>query len=205
MTSNKLDRSAVWRVFAILRRFTLKLQNPLKFSLMLYLNLFTILLDDMLCLIKLFFWQYGDQLLPLTKMAVENLINGSCLSFSPSNWYFNASSHSYFYWDILLFFIWINFYRNLFTGNYNSSVSVSMGMLWCWTYLFFFIPGAFCAAALLGWENTIVQICGPSHWALLAIWSLVVFPHLNYRLFGFQSACSVGFLMQTLGKHIGNI
>ena len=30
------------------------------------------------------------------------------------------------------------FYRNLFTGNYNSSVSVSMGMLWCWTYLFFY-------------------------------------------------------------------
>jgi len=46
-------------------------------------------------------------------MAVENLINGSCLSFSPSNWYFNASSHYCFYWDILPFFIWINFYRKL--------------------------------------------------------------------------------------------
>ena len=106
----------------------------------------------MLRLIKLFFWQYGDQLLPLTKMAVENLINGSCLSFSPSNWYFNASSHYCFYWDILLFFIWINFYRNLFTGNYNSSVSVSMGMLWCWTYLFFFDTWCFlcCCSPRLG-------------------------------------------------------
>ena len=32
--------------------------------------------------------------------------------------------------------------------------------------IFFFILGAFCAAALLGWENTIVQICSPSHRAL---------------------------------------
>jgi len=49
---------------------------------------------------------------------------------------------------------------------------VSMGMLSCRIYLFL-EPGAFCAAAFLGCvvpfipaqENTIVQICGPSHQA----------------------------------------
>jgi len=153
MTSNKLDRSAVWRVFAILRRFTLKLQNPLKFSLMLYLNLFTILLDDMLCLIKLFFWQHGDHLLPPTEMVMENLIDNSCLSFFHlliDIWMLHRITASI---EIFCYFSC----GSIFTGislqlNYNSSISVSMNMLWCRIYLFFFHSWCFlcCCSPRLG-------------------------------------------------------